>query len=123
MKTRRWVCGLWLGLSLSLVGLWPGQAMAQAGIRQARDVHFVQIKCPLLTAERVLEATARRTMPRTPSSSAALSASIRARHRSVLRALTGARARRNSVTWPWTRVSTREAVDDMARYPGTRQSL
>ena len=37
MKTRRWVCGLWLGLSLSLVGLWPGQAMAQAAARGLPD--------------------------------------------------------------------------------------
>ena len=27
-------------------------AMAKAGIARAEDVHFVQIKCPLLTAER-----------------------------------------------------------------------
>jgi cyanuric acid amidohydrolase len=31
-------------------------AMADAGIAQARDVHFVQIKCPLLTAQRIGEA-------------------------------------------------------------------
>lgn len=29
------------------------EAMAQAGIISPKDVHFVQIKCPLLTAERV----------------------------------------------------------------------
>ena len=29
------------------------KAMAQAGITDPKDVHFVQIKCPLLTAERV----------------------------------------------------------------------
>lgn len=34
-------------------------AMKQAGIRSARDVHFVQIKCPLLTAQRIGEAEAR----------------------------------------------------------------
>ncbi len=34
-------------------------AMADAGIDNASDVHFVQIKCPLLTAERVEEAFAR----------------------------------------------------------------
>jgi cyanuric acid amidohydrolase len=50
---------------VALVAEGVRQAMAQAGIREARDVHFVQIKCPLLTAERVLEATARGTMPRT----------------------------------------------------------
>jgi cyanuric acid amidohydrolase len=31
-------------------------AMRDAGIADARDVHFVQIKCPLLTAQRVAEA-------------------------------------------------------------------
>ncbi|MBP2148791.1 ring-opening amidohydrolase [Xanthobacter flavus] len=35
------------------------QAMAAAGIRDAGDVHFVQVKCPLLTAARVREAEAR----------------------------------------------------------------
>ncbi|WP_407050396.1 ring-opening amidohydrolase [Methyloraptor flagellatus] len=34
-------------------------AMAKAGIAAAEDVHFVQIKCPLLTAERILEARGR----------------------------------------------------------------
>ncbi len=34
-------------------------AMADAGIEQAADVHFVQIKCPLLTAERMRAAHAR----------------------------------------------------------------
>ncbi|MBW7965255.1 ring-opening amidohydrolase [Bradyrhizobium sp. BR 10261] len=34
-------------------------AMADAGISDAADVHFVQIKCPLLTSERVEAATAR----------------------------------------------------------------
>lgn len=34
-------------------------AMANAGITDARDVHFVQIKCPLLTSERVAAAAAR----------------------------------------------------------------
>ncbi|MYZ48266.1 ring-opening amidohydrolase, partial [Propylenella binzhouense] len=34
-------------------------AMADAGIERAADVHFVQIKCPLLTAERIGEAEAR----------------------------------------------------------------
>src|SRR5262245_18990160 len=33
-------------------------AMADAGITDAADVHFVQIKCPLLTAEAIAEATA-----------------------------------------------------------------
>lgn len=34
-------------------------AMADAGISDPRDVHFVQIKCPLMTAARVAEAQAR----------------------------------------------------------------
>jgi len=34
-------------------------AMADAGITDAADVHFVQIKCPLLTAERMREARSR----------------------------------------------------------------
>jgi cyanuric acid amidohydrolase len=34
-------------------------AMADAGITNAVDVHFVQIKCPLLTAERIREARGR----------------------------------------------------------------
>ena len=34
-------------------------AMADAGITDATDVHFVQIKCPLLTSERVEAAVAR----------------------------------------------------------------
>lgn len=34
-------------------------AMADAGIRDADDVHFVQVKCPLLTAGRIAEAEAR----------------------------------------------------------------
>ncbi|WP_099558968.1 ring-opening amidohydrolase [Hartmannibacter diazotrophicus] len=34
-------------------------AMADAGFTDPADVHFVQIKCPLLTAERIAEAEAR----------------------------------------------------------------
>ena len=34
-------------------------ALDNAGIRNASDVHFVQVKCPLLTAERVAEARRR----------------------------------------------------------------
>jgi cyanuric acid amidohydrolase len=34
-------------------------AMAEAGIASAADVHFVQIKCPLLTAERMADAARR----------------------------------------------------------------
>jgi cyanuric acid amidohydrolase len=36
-----------------------GAAMADAGIGGPADVHFVQIKCPLLTAEAITEAAAR----------------------------------------------------------------
>jgi cyanuric acid amidohydrolase len=35
------------------------EAMAQAGITSPGDVHYVQVKCPLLTGERVLEAASR----------------------------------------------------------------
>lgn len=35
------------------------EAMAAAGIGEAADVHFVQVKCPLLTAERIASAAAR----------------------------------------------------------------
>src|SRR5262249_58729743 len=34
-------------------------AIADAGIEDVRDVHFVQIKCPLLTSERTAEARRR----------------------------------------------------------------
>ncbi|HEY4041181.1 MAG TPA: ring-opening amidohydrolase [Rhodopila sp.] len=34
-------------------------AMAEAGIEHADNVHYVQVKCPLLTGERVAEAAAR----------------------------------------------------------------
>jgi cyanuric acid amidohydrolase len=34
-------------------------ARAQAGIARTDDVHYVQVKCPLLTGERVLQAAAR----------------------------------------------------------------
>ena len=40
------------------VALAVERAMTDAGIAEAADVHFVQIKCPLLTAEAVTEATA-----------------------------------------------------------------
>ena len=35
------------------------ELMEQAGITSAEDVHFVQIKCPLLTSERILDAQER----------------------------------------------------------------
>ena len=34
-------------------------AMAQAGIASAADVHYVQVKCPLLTGDRIAEAASR----------------------------------------------------------------
>ncbi|OPY94996.1 cyanuric acid amidohydrolase [Bradyrhizobium sacchari] len=43
-------------------------AMADAGILEPADVHFVQIKCPLLTSERVAAATARGNKTATTSS-------------------------------------------------------
>ena len=35
------------------------ELMAKAGIESAEDVHFVQVKCPLLTSERIAEAQSR----------------------------------------------------------------
>jgi len=40
-------------------------AMREAGVVDPADVHFVQIKCPLLTAERVAETEARGLQPAT----------------------------------------------------------
>ncbi|MCE7030581.1 ring-opening amidohydrolase [Jiella avicenniae] len=42
-----------------LVAEGVAKAMHQAGIEDPADVHFVQIKCPLLTAERIAGAEAR----------------------------------------------------------------
>lgn len=42
-------------------------AMADAGIADPRDVHFVQIKCPLLTSDRMEAAIARGHKPATTS--------------------------------------------------------
>lgn len=42
-------------------------AMADAGIADPRDVHFVQIKCPLLTSERMEAAVGRGNKPATSS--------------------------------------------------------
>ncbi|MBW4082570.1 ring-opening amidohydrolase [Paenibacillus sp. S150] len=39
------------------------RAVLDAGIESAEDVHFVQIKCPLLTAEHIHEAHARNAVP------------------------------------------------------------
>jgi len=38
-------------------------AMADAGITDAGDVHFVQVKCPLLTAAKVQDAVSRTALP------------------------------------------------------------
>src|ERR1700712_5565259 len=35
------------------------RAMSQAGITEAEDVHYVQVKCPLLTSGRITEAVSR----------------------------------------------------------------
>ncbi len=35
------------------------RAMAHAGISRPEDVHYVQVKCPLLTADRIIEAASR----------------------------------------------------------------
>jgi cyanuric acid amidohydrolase len=42
-----------------------GEAMRDAGIASADDVHFVQIKCPLLTAPKIAAARARGAEPAT----------------------------------------------------------
>ncbi len=44
---------------IALVADGVRAAMRDAGIADPADVHFVQIKCPLLTAQRIGEATAR----------------------------------------------------------------
>ncbi|MEP6875106.1 MAG: ring-opening amidohydrolase [Burkholderiales bacterium] len=48
------------------------EAMRDAGIEVAADVHFVQIKCPLLTAERVEAARARGKVPLTTDAYASM---------------------------------------------------
>jgi cyanuric acid amidohydrolase len=44
---------------VDLVAAGVAAAMADAGLDDPADVHFVQIKCPLLTLERIAEAEAR----------------------------------------------------------------
>lgn len=44
---------------VELVAFGVGNAMKDAGIVSADDVHFVQIKCPLLTAQRIAVAESR----------------------------------------------------------------
>ena len=50
---------------LDAVAVGVRKAMAEAGIATPEDVHFVQVKCPLLTAERIGEALKRGASPRT----------------------------------------------------------
>lgn len=50
---------------VEVVAAGVAAAMKDAGIGRADDVHFVQIKCPLLTADRVAEAQARGQATRT----------------------------------------------------------
>ena len=66
-----------------------GAAMRDAGIADAEDVHFVQIKCPLLTRERVaeVEARGRTAATRDPAEiDGAVARRIVARHRRRARA-------------------------------------
>jgi cyanuric acid amidohydrolase len=64
-----------------------GQAMADAGIDDPRDVHFVQIKCPLLTSERMEAAAARGRTTVTTSAYASMGYSRGASSLGVARAL------------------------------------
>jgi cyanuric acid amidohydrolase len=62
-------------------------AMADAGIDDAADVHFVQIKCPLLTSERVEAAVARGQTTATTSAYGSMAYSRGASALGVARAL------------------------------------
>ena len=62
-------------------------AMADAGIDDAADVHFVQIKCPLLTSERVEAAQARGQATATTSAYGSMAYSRGASALGVARAL------------------------------------
>lgn len=50
---------------IAMVAAGVGDAMADAGIADPRDVHFVQVKCPLLTAQRIRAAQATGEAPAT----------------------------------------------------------
>jgi cyanuric acid amidohydrolase len=63
------------------------RAMADAGIGEAGDVHFVQIKCPLLTAEAISAATAAGKHVATTSTYASMGYSRAAAALGVARAL------------------------------------
>jgi hypothetical protein len=52
-------------------------AMADAGIDDAADVHFVQVKCPLLTSAKVQAALARQPVTRDTYESMAIHAAPR----------------------------------------------
>jgi cyanuric acid amidohydrolase len=62
-------------------------AMRDAGIEHPRDVHFVQIKCPLLTSERMAAASARGRTTATSSAYASMGYSRGASSIGVARAL------------------------------------
>ena len=51
---------------LRMVAEGVARALADAGIDNAADVHFVQVKCPLLTAPRIAEAQGRGQTVATP---------------------------------------------------------
>ncbi len=51
---------------LRMVADGVARALADAGIDNAADVHFVQVKCPLLTAPRIAEALSRGQTVATP---------------------------------------------------------
>jgi cyanuric acid amidohydrolase len=63
------------------------RGMADAGITDPADVHFVQIKCPLLTAEAIAEATAAGRRVATTSTYASMGYSRAAAALGVARAL------------------------------------
>ena len=69
------------------VALAVERAMTDAGIADAADVHFVQIKCPLLTAEAINEATAAAKRVATTSTYASMGYSRAAAALGVARAL------------------------------------
>ena len=69
------------------VALAVERGMADAGITDPADVHFVQIKCPLLTAEEITEATANGHRVATTSTYASMGYSRAAAALGVARAL------------------------------------
>ena len=69
------------------VALAVERAMADAAIADAADVHFVQIKCPLLTAQAITEATAAGKRVATTSTYASMGYSRAAAALGVARAL------------------------------------